>query len=91
MIGTLAGVLMNFIDTMDVVIYARVSTKTQDYDRQLSELRSYAAKMQYNVVREFAEIISGAKKVNEREAMSELLDYCKDNHVDKVLIYEFLV
>ena len=73
---------------MDVVIYARVSTKTQDYDRQLSELRSYAAKMQYNVVREFAEVISGAKKVNEREAMSELLDYCKDNHVDKVLIYE---
>ena len=73
---------------MDVVIYARVSTKTQDYDRQLSELRSYAAKMQYNVVREFAEVISGAKKVNEREAMSELLDYCKDNHVDKLLIYE---
>ena len=73
---------------MDVVIYARVSTKPQDYDRKLSELRSYAAKMQYNVVREFAEVISGAKKVNEREAMSELLDYCKDNHVDKVLIYE---
>lgn len=88
MIGTLAGALMNFIDTMDVVIYARVSTKTQDYDRQLSELRTYAARMQYNVVREFAEVVSGAKKVNEREAMSELLTYCNDNHVDKVLIYE---
>lgn len=88
MIGTLAGVLMNFIDTMDVVIYARVSTKTQDYDRQLSELRTYAVRMQYNVVREFAEVISGAKKVNEREAMSELLTYCNDKHVDKVLIYE---
>lgn len=88
MIGTLAGVLMNIIDTMDVVIYARVSTKTQDYDRQLSELRTYAARMQYNVVREFAEVVSGAKKVNEREAMSELLTYCDDNHVDKVLIYE---
>lgn len=88
MIGTLAGVLMNFIDTMDVVIYARVSTKTQDYDRQLSELRTYAARMQYNVVREFAEVVSGAKKVNEREAMSELLTYCDDNHVDNVLIYE---
>ncbi len=73
---------------MDVVIYARVSTKTQDYDRQLSELRTYAARMQYNVVREFAEVVSGAKKVNEREAMSELLTYCDDNHVDKVLIYE---
>lgn len=47
---------------MNVVIYARVSTMTQDYDRQLSELRTYAARMQYNVVREFAEVISGAKK-----------------------------
>lgn len=25
-----------------VVIYARVSTKVQEYDRQLEELRSYA-------------------------------------------------
>ena len=28
------------------------------------------------------------KKVNEREAISELLTYCDDNHVDIVLIYE---
>ena len=73
---------------MDAVIYARVSTKVQDYDRQLSELRVYAERMQYNVVREFAEVISGAKKVNEREAMSELLSYCNNHHVEKVLIYE---
>ena len=50
---------------MNVVIYERVSTKTQDYDRQLSELRKNAARMQHNVVREFAEVVSGAKKVNE--------------------------
>lgn len=78
----------DFIYTMDVIIYARVSTRTQEYERQLSELRAYAAKMQYRVVREFAEIISGAKKVGERAAMTELLDYCGKNHVDKVLIYE---
>lgn len=88
MIYTLAGGLKNHIDTMDVVIYARVSTKSQDYDRQLLELRSYAARMQYNVVKEFAEVVSGTKKVNEREAMSELLIYCENNHVDKVLIFE---
>lgn len=78
----------DFIDIMDVIIYARVSTRTQDYDRQLSELRSYATKMRYTVVREFSEVISGAKKVGEREAMTELLNYCGQNHVDKVLIYE---
>ena len=47
---------------MNVVIYERVSTKTQDYDRQLSELRKNAARMLHNVVREFAEVVSGAKK-----------------------------
>lgn len=73
---------------MNVVIYARVSTMTQDYDRQLSELRKNAARMQHNVVREFVEVISGAKKVNEREAISEQLTYCDDNHVDIVLISE---
>ena len=40
-----------------VVIYARVSTKTQDYDRQLVELREYARKMEYEVVAEFTEKI----------------------------------
>ena len=41
-----------------VVIYARVSTKNQDYDRQLSELREYASRMDYEVVQEFAEKIN---------------------------------
>ena len=70
------------------VIYARVSTKTQDYDRQLDELRKYAEQMGYNVVREFSEKISGAKKVEERAALTELLAFTETNKVDKVLIYE---
>lgn len=73
---------------MKAVIYARVSTNTQDYERQLDELRSYAARMGYTVVREFSEKVSGAKKVEEREALSDLLDYVESNEVDKVLIYE---
>ena len=71
-----------------VVIYARVSTKIQDYDRQLSELRAYAQKMNYMVVAEYTEKISGAKKVEEREALIELLTYTDTHQVDKVLIYE---
>lgn len=70
------------------VIYARVSTRVQEYDRQLAELRSYAAKMGYEVVKEFAETISGAKKIEERAALSELLDYVKSHQVDKVLVFE---
>ncbi len=71
-----------------VVIYARVSTSQQDYDRQLVELREYADRQGFIVVKTFSEKISGAKKVQEREAMSELLDYVEDNQINKVLIYE---
>lgn len=73
---------------MKVVIYARVSTNGQDYDRQLNDLRNYAAANGYEVVCEFAEKISGAKKVEERVALTELLDFVANNEVDKVLIYE---
>ena len=73
---------------MKVVIYARVSTKTQEFDRQVAELREYASKMEYEVVAEFTEKISGAKKVEEREALTELLAYTETNKVHKVLIYE---
>ena len=72
----------------NVCIYARVSTNGQDYERQLSELRDYARKMEYEVVQEFSEKISGAKKVTERAALTELLEYVSINKVDKVLIYE---
>ena len=71
-----------------VVIYARVSTTGQDYQRQLSELRGYASRMNYEVIHVFAEKISGAKKVAEREALTDLLKYVEENEVDKVLIYE---
>ena len=70
------------------VIYARVSTNGQDYDRQLNDLRDYASRMGYNVVKEFAEKISGAKKVAEREALTELLSFVEANHIDKVLVTE---
>lgn len=73
---------------MNAVIYARVSTNAQDYQRQLDDLRDYAGRMGYNVVEEFSEKISGAKKVEERAALSDLLDYVAGNEVDKVLIYE---
>ena len=71
-----------------VVIYTRVSTQGQEYERQLAELRDYAARMNYEVVEEFSEKVSGAKKVEEREALMSLLSYVEAHKVDKVLIYE---
>lgn len=71
-----------------VIIYARVSTTGQDYQRQLAELKAYASKMNYKVVKEFTEKVSGAKKIAEREALADLLKYVEENKIDKVLIYE---
>ena len=71
-----------------VVIYARVSTSTQDYTRQITELRNYAWKQNYKIVKEFSEKISGGKKIEERAAIKELLDFVKSNNVEKVLVYE---
>lgn len=76
------------MERMKTCIYARVSTKGQEFDRQVAELREYADRMGYQVVKEFSEKISGAKKVEEREALVELLAYVEAHHVDKVLIYE---
>ena len=71
-----------------VIIYARVSTTVQDYTRQVEELREYAQKMNYEIIKEFQEKISGAKSVTERNAMNSLLEYIHNNKVDKILIYE---
>ena len=71
-----------------VVIYARVSTSTQDYTRQITELRNYAWKQNYQIVKEFSEKISGGKKIEERAAIRELLNFVKSNKVEKVLVYE---
>ena len=76
------------MEKVKAVIYARVSTQCQDYDRQLAELKQYADRMGYDIVKTFSEKNSGAKKVEERQAMTELLNYVEVNKVDKVLIYE---
>ena len=65
-----------------VVIYTRVSTQGQEYERQLAELRDYAARMNYEVVEEFSEKVSGAKKVEEREALMSLLRYVEAHKVE---------
>ena len=65
----------NYMDK--VVIFARVSTDRQEYQRQLIELREYCSKMDWEVVGEFANKVSGAKRNEERSEIVELIDYVK--------------
>ena len=71
-----------------VVIFSRVSTLTQDYQRQTDELLEYADKMGYSVEKVFEEKISGAKKNEERKILMAMMSYIKSNQIEKVLTWE---
>lgn len=71
-----------------VVIFARVSTDRQEYQRQLVELREYCDKVGWLVVREFANKVSGAKRNDERPEIMEMIDYIKANAIDRVVVLE---
>lgn len=73
---------------MKVVIYSRVSTITQDYKRQTVELKEYSQKMGFDVVRTFEEKISGGKNNEDRPKLMEMINYIKENKIDKVLCWE---
>lgn len=72
------------------VIYARVSSQSdrQSTDRQVSDLTTYATANNYNLTKVFTEKVSGAKTVAERPVLSECLEYCIDNKIDTLLIWE---
>lgn len=73
---------------MRVVIFSRVSTQAQDYQRQTEELLEYANKMGYSVKKVFEEKISGAKKNEERKELMAMMSFIKSNQIEKVLTWE---
>lgn len=73
---------------MDVVLLCRVSTAGQDYSRQVDELSYFCSKMGWNVRRIFTAKVSGAKKIEERSELTEMLDYIRGNSIDKVCVLE---
>lgn len=73
---------------MDVVLLCRVSTAGQDYSRQVDELSDFCSKMGWNVRRIFTAKVSGAKKIEERSELTEMLDYIRGNRIDRVCVLE---
>lgn len=71
-------------------MYARVSSSngTQDYQRQINDLTAFANQNNYDIVKVFAEMVSGAKKNSERPVLIELIDFVNANNIDKVLVTE---
>ena len=71
-----------------VALLVRVSTDKQDYNRQINELQEYCEKMNWEVVRIFANKVSGAKKIEERQELVDMLQYISENDIDKVCVWE---
>ena len=71
-----------------VVILARVSTDKQDYQRQIIELTDYCSKVGWEIVKVFANKISGAKKTEERPEILEMLSYVKEHDIKRVCCLE---
>lgn len=71
-----------------IVIFARVSTNGQDYERQVNELTALAQHNNWIVSATFCEKISGAKKNTERKELSKMIDYVNANHIDMVVVTE---
>ena len=71
-----------------VALLVRVSTDKQDYNRQITELQEHCAKMNWDVVRIFANKVSGAKKIEERQELVDMLQYISENDIDKVCVWE---
>ena len=71
-----------------VVILARVSTDKQEYQRQVNELTDYCRRVGWSVEAVFSNKVSGAKRMEERPEIMDLIDYVKANDIDKVVCLE---
>lgn len=72
-----------------VAIYVRVSSKRQDFQRQISELEALAEQRHYQVIKVITEIGSATKrKKAERPELQQLLDLARGGTIQKILVSE---
>ena len=71
-----------------VALLLRVSTNAQDYEYQHSTLTELCERKGWEVVKVFANKVSGAKKNEDRREIVELLDFVQNNQVDRVVATE---
>ncbi len=75
---------------MTSIIYARVSSvgDRQNTERQIEDLKKYAAGNGIEVLKVFSEKISGAKKNTERIVLNEALAFAEVNNISTILCSE---
>lgn len=71
---------------MRVAIYVRVSTGKQEVENQLIQLREYCKKAEYEVFKEYVDVISG--KENSRPAYDRMFEDAHKRLFDLVLFWD---
>ena len=71
-----------------VVILARVSTDKQEYQRQVNELTDYCKRVGWSVEASFCNKVSGAKTIEERAEIQDLIAYVKTHEISRVVCLE---
>lgn len=71
-----------------VVLLCRVSTASQDYERQVSELTDFCQRADWQIMRVFANKVSGKLPVEQRPELLEMLDYVRSNQIRRVVVLE---
>ena len=70
-----------------VIIYARVSTKEQNVDMQLTDLLAYAKARKLNVIKKYIDYVSGTK--SDRVNFRKLFDDVRKGKTDIVFVWKF--
>jgi len=70
---------------MRISIYARISKDSSDLDNQLLVLRDYCQRMNYEIVSEYTDIISGA--ATNRQEFNKMLSDASKHKFDMLLFY----
>lgn len=70
------------------MIFARVSTDKQEYYRQINELTDYCRQRNWEVVKVFANKVSGAATNEQRAEIQELVEYVKNHQISRVVCLE---
>lgn len=81
------------MENKTAVIYARTSSagamaNRQNTTRQVEDLKEFAKRNNLGIAMIYEEHISGCKKNSERIVLTECIEYCKNNHIDYLLVSE---
>jgi len=74
------------MEKKQAIIYARVSTHKQDFERQKTELNQYAKKNGFEIVATFEEKISGKSK--ERVEFQKMVSFAQTQNIHSVFCWE---